>query len=56
MALLSVGGDRRADSPGHSAKYGSCDLIDLDTNKVIGAGKYNTLYGIAHAVTAMHTE
>ena len=32
---LSVGGDGRADSPGHSAKYGSYGLIDLDTNKVI---------------------
>ena len=32
---LSIGGDGRADSPGHSAKYGSYGLIDLDTNKVI---------------------
>ena len=32
---LSIGGDGRADSPGHSAKYGSYALIDLDTNKVI---------------------
>ena len=29
---LSVGGDGRADTPGHSAKYG---LYGLDTNKVI---------------------
>lgn len=32
---LSIGGDGRADSPGHSAKYGSYGIIDLDTNKVI---------------------
>ena len=34
-SALSIGGDGRADSPGHSAKYGSYGLIDLDTNKVI---------------------
>ena len=32
---LSVGGDGRADRPGHSVKYGLYGLIDLDTNKVI---------------------
>ena len=32
---LSIGGDGRVDSPGHSAKYGLYALIDLDTNKVI---------------------
>ena len=32
---FTIGGDGRADSPGHSAKYGSHDLIDLDTNKVL---------------------
>ena len=31
---LSFGGDGRADSPGHSAKYGSYG-IDLDINKII---------------------
>ena len=31
---LSIGGDGRADSPGHSAKYGSYGIIDLKTNKV----------------------
>ncbi|XP_063073829.1 uncharacterized protein LOC134464290, partial [Engraulis encrasicolus] len=30
-----VGGDMRADSPGHSAKYGSYSLMDLNTNTVI---------------------
>ena len=35
---LSIGGDRRADSPRHSAKYGSYSLIDLDSNKIIHVG------------------
>ncbi|CAM4299189.1 unnamed protein product [Leuciscus chuanchicus] len=30
-----VGGDMRADSPGHSAKYGSYTMIDLETNTVV---------------------
>ena len=33
--LLTIGGDCRADSPGHSAKYGSYGVIDLSSNKVI---------------------
>ena len=32
---LSIGGDGRADSLGHSAKYGSYGIIDLHTNKVL---------------------
>ena len=32
---MSIGGDGRADSPGHSAKYGSYGIIDLDDNKVL---------------------
>lgn len=32
---LCLGGDGRADSPGHSAKYGSYSIIDLDNGKVI---------------------
>ena len=32
---LTIGGDGRADSPGHSAKYGSYGIIELATNKVI---------------------
>ena len=32
---LIIGGDRSADSPRHSAKYGSYRLIDLTSNKVI---------------------
>lgn len=32
---LTLGGDGRADSPGHSAKYGTYSVMDLDSNKVI---------------------
>jgi len=32
---LVIGGDRRADSPDHSAKFVSYGVIDLDTNKVL---------------------
>ena len=32
---LAIGGDGRAHSPGHSAKYGSYGIIDLNTNKVL---------------------
>ena len=34
MKLL-VGGDGRADSPGHSAKYGTYSLMELTCNRVI---------------------
>ena len=34
-APLTIDGDGRADSPGHSAKYGSYGIIDLATNKII---------------------
>ena len=32
---LLLAGDGRADSPGHSAKYGSYTIIDLLKNKVV---------------------
>ena len=32
---ICLGGDMRADSPGHSAKYGSYTLMNLKTNQVI---------------------
>ena len=32
---LMLAGDGRADSPGHSAKYGSYTVIDLKENKVV---------------------
>ena len=32
---VSVGGDARCCSPGHTAKYGSNTLMDLSTNKIL---------------------
>lgn len=32
---LSIAGDGRADSPGHSAKYGTYTMLDVEDNKVL---------------------
>ena len=32
---LILGGDSRCDSPGHSAKYGSYTLLDIERNKIL---------------------
>ena len=32
---LTIGGDGRADTPGHSAKYGSYAMLDLDLMVVV---------------------
>ena len=32
---LILGGDGRCDSPGHSAKYGSYSLMDLEQNRIL---------------------
>ena len=32
---IDVGGDARCDSPGHSAKYGTYHLVELNLNKVL---------------------
>ena len=32
---LILGGDGRCDSPGHSAKYGSYSLMDVEQNKIL---------------------
>ena len=32
---VSLGGDMRADSPGHNAKYGSYSVMDLNTNQIV---------------------
>ena len=34
-SAIIIGGDGRADSPGHSAKFGSYGILDLNTNKVL---------------------
>ena len=33
--VLNVGGDGKADTPGHSAKYGTYTLMDLDNNLIV---------------------
>jgi len=43
---LSIGDDGKADSPGHSAKYGSYALIDLKINKVIHIKLVQIQYGV----------
>ncbi len=32
---ICLGGDRRADTPGHSAKYGSYAMMDLDSGLIV---------------------
>lgn len=32
---LILGGDGRCDSPGHSAKYGTYSLMDVEQNKIV---------------------
>ena len=32
---VKLGGDGRCDSPGHSAKYGTYTMMDLDQKKVL---------------------
>ncbi len=34
-APLEIGGDGRADSPGHSAKYGSYTTMEINKDKII---------------------
>jgi len=34
-SAIIIGGDGRADSPGHSAKFGSYGILELNTNKVL---------------------
>ena len=43
---LITGGDGRADSPGHSAKYESYSVIDLRTNKVLHIDLVQVYYTI----------
>ena len=35
---IILGGDKRCDSPGHSAKHGSYTFMDLMHNKIIDIG------------------
>ena len=48
---LAIGGDGRADSPGHSAKYGSYGIIDLSTNKILHVELVQVNYIRTHELT-----
>ncbi|XP_052443742.1 uncharacterized protein LOC127985712 isoform X2 [Carassius gibelio] len=45
---IALSGDMRADSPGHSAKYGSYTLMHLESNKILDIQLSNEAGGIAH--------
>jgi hypothetical protein len=32
---VGIGGDARCDSPGHSAKYGTYSVMDMENSKII---------------------
>ncbi|XP_059897595.1 uncharacterized protein LOC132449789 isoform X3 [Gadus macrocephalus] len=48
--MVILGGDMRADSPGHSAKYGSYTMMDLHTNTIVDIQlvQSNEVGGSAH--------
>ena len=48
---LAIGGDGRADIPGHSAKYGSYGIIDLSTNKILHVELVQVNYTGTHGLT-----
>ena len=54
---LVIAGDGRADSPGHSAKYGSYSIIDINKNNVVDVKLVqvthyhgNNLYARVHGI------
>ncbi|XP_067299120.1 uncharacterized protein [Pseudorasbora parva] len=50
LGKIALSGDMRADSPGHSAKYGSYSLLHLDSNKILDIQliQSNEVEGRAH--------
>ena len=42
---LVIAGDGRADSPGHSAKYGSYSIIDINKNNVVDVKLVQVTHG-----------
>ncbi|XP_026063069.1 uncharacterized protein LOC113046429 [Carassius auratus] len=50
LGKIALSGDMRADSPGHSAKYGSYTLLHLDSNKILDIQliQSNEVGGSAH--------
>ena len=49
---LSLGGDGRSDSPGHSAKFGSYSLMDLENNVVLDV---ELVQGCAAGIVYVHS-
>ena len=49
---LVIGGDGRSDSPGHSAKYGSYSMLELNLNKIIDIQLVQVICAVIH--THMH--
>ena len=43
---LILGGDGRCDSPGHSAKYGSYTVMDVEKNKILDSQLVQVSFGI----------
>ena len=47
---LTLGGDGRADSPGHSAKYGTYTTMELEANVVIDLQLVQVMYNCCSSV------
>lgn len=43
---LILGGDGRCDSPGHSAKYGTYSLMDVEQNKILDSKLVQVCIGL----------
>ena len=52
---LVIGGDGRADSPGHSAKFGSYTVMELKKEVVIKEYGSTLYVGLARAVSPTNT-
>eukprot|EP00794_Sanderia_malayensis_P021111 gene21111-23177_t len=63
---LTIGGDGRNDTPGHTAKYGSYSVMDLDSNKILdvqlvqstecGGSAYMELEGFKRCIGTMERQ
>ncbi|KAK7940066.1 hypothetical protein WMY93_003392 [Mugilogobius chulae] len=63
---IAVGGDMRADSPGHSAKFGSYTIMELESNKIldiqlvqsneVGGSAYMEKEGLKRSLTLLESK